>query len=295
MRFAILGTGALARLYAGLFRSLHPTLIGRHGGAFVLADAGLEEILDPPFLTWQKASGQPWDVVLIAVKWPAMPTLRIFLEQIAGDALVISLMNGMGQEEALIPPLDPAQLACGMTTDAVTAYWDEAQSLPGARVTAHGDTLVPLMPHPYAPLWQETVTQLALPWKFVRQELVVHYRWIKLVQNSLINPLTALANVSNGAVLDLPLWGVAAALLDEATKVAHAAGQSLGDNLMSKVTDLAKATATNRSSMVQDVQRHRATEIDAINGYIIAQGQRLGIPAPTHQAVANLIHAFPIT
>jgi 2-dehydropantoate 2-reductase len=51
-------------------------------------------------------------------------------------------------------------------------------------------------------------------------------------------------------------------------------------------------TATNHSSMLQDVLGQRPTEIDAINGKIVEQGQALGIPTPVNAALTSLVRAL---
>lgn len=293
MNLAIVGTGAMAKFYASTFRTLAPTLIGRQsGGPFILSDNGHTEILNPPFLPWQAAAGISWDVIILAVKWPAMPLVQSLMTHVPSGSLVISLMNGMGQEEALIPPLDPSQLAAGMTTDAVTGTWDESRGLPAFTVTAHGETMVPWLPHPSMPLWQNTVTDMGLSWRFLPQDSVLRHRWVKLVQNSLINPLSALANVPNGTLPDMPIWNLAPALLHEARTVARAAGIVLEPDLDAQVVRLARATARNISSMLQDVRKNRETEIDAINGYLLRCATQYGIEIPVHRALVQLIHAL---
>ena len=51
-------------------------------------------------------------------------------------------------------------------------------------------------------------------------------------------------------------------------------------------------SAANHSSMLQDVERGRPTEIDSINGVIVAEGQRLGVPVPVNEAVWRLVRGL---
>ena len=55
---------------------------------------------------------------------------------------------------------------------------------------------------------------------------------------------------------------------------------------------VATMTATNHSSMLQDVLGQRPTEIDAINGKIVEQGQALGIPTPVNALLTSLMRAI---
>ncbi|WP_051351059.1 ketopantoate reductase family protein [Sulfobacillus thermosulfidooxidans] len=292
MRLAIIGTGAMARYYAKLFDILDPVMVGRHGGPFLLKNGEQKTLVTPRFLPWSDAHAFLFDVVILAVKWPAMPLVREFLQDAPQELLVISTMNGMGQEEALIPPLAPEQLMVGITTDAVTAYWDNQAQLPAARVSAVGQTILPLLPHPFLPLWQKQlqILNLTSSWKFLSAKMVLRERWIKLIANSVINPLTALANVPNGELPRLPLWSLSTALIHEATNVAKTIGLSIDDDLSSRILQLCQATATNKSSMLQDIEQRKVTEIDAINGYIVRIGHNHAIDVSTHQALVHLIH-----
>src|SRR4029077_20043792 len=54
---------------------------------------------------------------------------------------------------------------------------------------------------------------------------------------------------------------------------------------------LVPATAEHRSSMLQDMERGRPTEVDAINGEVVARGARHGLPAPVNATLTRLIRA----
>ena len=58
---------------------------------------------------------------------------------------------------------------------------------------------------------------------------------------------------------------------------------------------VAIATAANRSSMLADALRHQPTEVDVINGAIVREGARLGIPTPVNQTLVRLIEASEAT
>lgn len=108
--------------------------------------------------------------------------------------------------------------------------------------------------------------------------------WRKLAINSCINPLTALLNCRNGALLQLPLarhW--LPALATEAAAVLQAEGLPLSAaELLTEVEQIAKATAANYNSMQQDYQQQRPTEIRFITGALLAAAARHGVPARHH-------------
>ncbi|HEU4598597.1 MAG TPA: ketopantoate reductase C-terminal domain-containing protein, partial [Solirubrobacterales bacterium] len=49
-----------------------------------------------------------------------------------------------------------------------------------------------------------------------------------------------------------------------------------------------------RPSMLQDVDRGRPTEIDALNGYVVAKGRELGIPTLLNEAIVRLVGDLPV-
>lgn len=116
--------------------------------------------------------------------------------------------------------------------------------------------------------------------------------WRKAIVNAAINPITALRGVPNGALLEEPARADALRLLHEAGRAARAAGFDLADGELEADFDrVARATATNRSSMLQDLARGRPTEIDAISGAILRTAAAHGIELPATRAVIAAVEA----
>jgi len=118
--------------------------------------------------------------------------------------------------------------------------------------------------------------------------------WGKAVANAAINPLTALWRVPNGEVCATPeRRSLLADLAREAAAVATARGITLPfPDPVAYAESVCQRTAANRSSMLQDIERGRPTEIDSITGVIVAEGRRLGVPTPVSEAVWRLVRAF---
>ena len=110
----------------------------------------------------------------------------------------------------------------------------------------------------------------------------------------LINPLTAILRVPNGALVESEeLIGLMQAAALEAAEVAKAKGITLPfPDPVERVKQVATLTATNHSSMLQDVEGKRPTEIEAINGKIVEQGQALGIPTPVNATLTSLVRVI---
>lgn len=117
----------------------------------------------------------------------------------------------------------------------------------------------------------------------------------KLVVNAVINPLTAIFRCQNGQLVDKPArLALMKLLLRETGPIVRAllpgpSDQFSDDNLLDLVLTVAHKTGANTSSMLQDVQAGRRTEIDYINGYIVAQGKRLGLPHTNNATIAQLV------
>jgi len=74
--------------------------------------------------------------------------------------------------------------------------------------------------------------------------------------------------------------------------VARAQGVSVREDAVDHVLAVAEATAANRSSMGQDVDQKRTTEIDAINGYVVRSAEALGLAVPVNRTLTALIQTL---
>jgi 2-dehydropantoate 2-reductase len=112
----------------------------------------------------------------------------------------------------------------------------------------------------------------------------------KLLANVCINPVTAAFGVRNGAVARPPYARFAEALAREAAPVLAAEGLKIGPaEALRRVMAVAKATAANRSSMLQDLAAGRKTEIGEITGALLRLARRHRLAVPTHAAFHQII------
>ena len=122
---------------------------------------------------------------------------------------------------------------------------------------------------------------------------ILHALWSKLAVNAVINPLTALNNVPNLAICDESYSELIHDICQEFVAVAEACGEHFDlSEVKDKIMQVAKATGNNFSSMHQDVQYKRETEIDAINGYIVSMAKKKGISVPTNTLLAERVKAL---
>lgn len=115
--------------------------------------------------------------------------------------------------------------------------------------------------------------------------------WSKLCMNCGINPVTALFSLRNGELRENPeAWQFALNATREACAVAHAAQiPLLFRDCAKELTMICERTAGNRSSMLQDVNAGRPTEINYINGYAVRKATELGIATPVNRDLIDRI------
>lgn len=120
--------------------------------------------------------------------------------------------------------------------------------------------------------------------------------WSKLLINAAINPLTALTRLPNGEITECSeLVDVQRRVVEEACTVANQKGVMIHfADPVGKVMQVCKATSTNKSSMLQDILNGTKTEIDYINGAIVAEGTSCGVPTPYNQILTRLVKALEI-
>ncbi|MCI5124232.1 MAG: 2-dehydropantoate 2-reductase, partial [Candidatus Electrothrix sp. AR5] len=114
--------------------------------------------------------------------------------------------------------------------------------------------------------------------------------WKKLFVNVGINAITALTGLRNGQLLDLKATRLLMQeVVSEARAVAEAHSIEVPADILEHVEQVAQATASNRSSMGQDIDGQRLTEIDAINGYIVRKAEEVGLAVPINQTLLRLV------
>jgi 2-dehydropantoate 2-reductase len=288
MDIVVFGAGSLGSLMGGLLARAHDvTLVGREPHVGAVAESGLhisgavETTVRPTAATTAPAAA---DLALVTVKAADTEAAATALAGMDLDA-VLSLQNGMGNEETLSGRLDcpvlagtctygarldgPGEVACTGVGEVVLGPCEGGQSASADRVGAAFDAA-----------GIETTVASDMPRRL----------WEKLAVNAGINATTALARVENGALVDGPAGETAVAAAREVAHVAQDEGVTLAEaDAAAAVMDVAEATAANTSSMHQDVLANRQTEIDAINGYVVDVAE---VPVPVNETLTALIRTW---
>ena len=232
----------------------------------------------------------PADLVFIWVKaYSTESAVQAAAPALAAHTRVISLQNGLGNLEVMARAIDPRNIIGGTTSHGAT--------LLGAGSVRHagkGDTIIGKMGGVPDTGLQQVAELLSAAGIQTRTCLDVEAAiWSKLMVNVAINPLTAITRLRNGQLLE---GRETRRLLDlvagESERIVAKAGIHLAyPDIRNQVYSVCKATAQNRSSMLQDILKGRRTEIDAINGSLVERAKALNIPAPINEALTCLVKA----
>jgi len=250
-----------------------------------LVDADGKEHAYPVEATNDPADCKGARYALVLVKsWQTERVAAQLAECLAEDGLALTLQNGMGNRELLAGTLGMERVALGVTTTGATLLG------PGL-VRAGGEGVISMEAHPRLGMLEAALTGAGFKVQMVNDADALV--WGKLVINAAINPLTALLRVPNGELLQRPaahkMMGV---LAQEAAAVAAAQGIHLPfKDAVRAAEDVARKTASNHSSMFQDIRRGAPTEIDAICGAITKTGEKLGVSTPVNRVCWHLTRA----
>ena len=291
----IAGTGALATLFAArLSAAGYPvTMLGswenglhalNESGAR-LVDADGKEHAYPVRATNNPAGCRGLRYALVLVKsWQTERVAGQLAECLADDGLALTLQNGMGNRELLAATLGLQRVALGVTTTGSTLLG------PGL-ARAGGEGVISVEAHSRIGTLETALTGAGFNVQVVNDADALV--WGKLVINAAINPLTALLRVPNGELLHRPAAHLLMRVLaQEAAAVASAQGIHLPfEDAVRAAEDVARKTASNHSSMFQDMRRGAPTEIDAICGAITQTGEKLGVSTPVNRVCWQLTHA----
>lgn len=298
----VVGTGAMASLFAArlsaagypvcMFGAWQAGLEALRSGGVHLVDLNGEETIypvtatdNPCDCTGENAANRAKFALVMVKSWQTERAAEQLKTCLAPDGLALTLQNGMGNYEILAAALGKDRAALGTTTTG-------AHLLAPGRVRAAGSGTIFLGAHPRIQPMADVLHAAGCEIKIIPDPLVL--LWSKLVINAAINPLTAILGVPNGMLLDLPeARQLMSAAAIEVAAVAHACGIILPyDDPVHAAETTALRTASNRSSMLQDMDRCAPTEIDAICGAVVRMGERTGVPTPVNHTLWLLVKSL---
>ena len=324
MRIAVLGSGAIGSVVGGMLTKAgidvtlvdqwpaHVDAMKTHGlrlsgtcGEHAIAVRALH-------LHELQSVGEPFDAIFLAVKsydteWAAQLAAG-YLRQ--PDGVVVDFQNGVNDERVAGVVGRARTLGCVIVISAgmyepghairtdTTSVGFKIGELDGRdtpRAQALAKILSSVAPtHVTTNLWGE--------------------RWSKLAVNCMGNALAGLSGLGSAEIrLEPGPRRIAIQLGAESVRVGRALGHEIepligiaaqrivdaaeGRGLAEVEADLAaeaKRRTGGRPSLLQDVMKRRRTEIDFLNGYVVAQGRTVGVPTPFNEAIVAAVHAHGV-
>lgn len=294
-RIGIIGAGAMGTLF-GFHLAAHcdVTLLDSNAGLLgEIKRHGLS--VNDAKSRHVKIAGSPRDLFsatalfLFVKAVDTLRALRPFAGELNPTTPIVSLQNGVGNEDAIKTALGGAvPVVLGITTESSLTL------APGrVRSSEEGHTI--LGSAGASETTSKNVAKL-LSESGLRTSVVYDIRphlWGKLVANAAINAVSALLDCQAGAIQKDPNAArLCEALAEEAAAVA--AGLKINLPFASPwqyVTEVIAIGADSKSSMAFDLESGHPSEIDHINGAVLAAGRRVGVPTPYNDAMVRLIRA----
>lgn len=302
MKILVMGAGAIGSVFGGfLSKSQDVTLIGRKAHVSAIKEKGLRisgiwgEHLFKNLKAFTSADEckiyAPYDLVLITTKSynTEYATMQI-LPLIGKDSIVASVQNGIGNEEIIAKIVGEERTMGGM------AIFGAMMLEPGhVKVTVYAsECLFGTLSKDIekSKIIAEMISKAGIP--SLPTDDIIREKWIKAFYNIALNPLSAILKVQYGklGIYD-ETKAIIKVMLQEAFKVTKAEGIRLKftceeyfDYLMEKQLP---PTSEHISSMLQDLERRKRTEIDFLNGAIVRLGKAHKIETPVNETMLNLI------
>ena len=316
-RFIIYGAGAIGSVFGGMLaRAGHQVILvgrGPHMAAVrekgLVMDGLLGNYLVKDIETYTDLSGitgtLPVEAVFISVKSNGTAdAIRDLCQSglVGDDTLVVSLQNGLGNLEQIRDAFGPDRSLGGRVIFGAevvepghvhVSVWADKVLIGGPDVGHHPREALPKGVTASRSLAQ-TLTMSGIETEF--DPNIEAALWGKVLYNIGLNPLSALLEVPYG---ELGIEESARALLVELMKEAFSVAsrevtlpwKSADEYLDLFFTRLLPSTESHHSSMLQDLERGRETEIEGITGQVIKRADTLGIPVPVNRVVYGLVKA----
>jgi 2-dehydropantoate 2-reductase len=297
MRVCVVGCGAVGSLFAANLAQLDDVEVWAYDLAREHVDAinanglrlsGAGEVVGHLRATSDPGELPPCEFGIVATK--AMHT-EAAVAATAGafaEGSVCTVQNGLGNEEAIARHVSRVirgtTFPAGRVVEPGHVEWE-----------VKGDTTIgPFEPSP-APFEQvellaEACARAGLPTSAVADARGP--QWRKVIFNAATNPVGALTGLPHGRVCEDPaLRSLVSGLVDEGKAVASVQGIELDADPEDLIDHAARPDVAydHKASMLQDVEAHRETEIDFLNGGIVRFGSEHGVPTPLNQAILALV------
>jgi len=289
----VMGAGAIGCLFGGLIAKsgYKVILIGKEWQVKMIMDNGLHIHNSDDFYVYPEAYTIPIESDLILMTVKAYDTEKSTKSlSIGEDSVVLSLQNGIRNEEIIARIIGNNHVIGGVTS--------QGALLMGAgevKHTGYGKTIIGEMDGIVTNRIKEIKTVFdnsridTVITSDIKKEL-----WNKLIINVGINAIGAVTGLENGYIYKIKnLSEISKKAVKEAINAAKKVNICV-DVDEDDVLMIAKQTEKNRSSMLQDLDKGKKTEIDEINGEILQICREYMLYCDVNETLYNLIKAKEI-
>jgi len=295
-RVCIVGAGVIGSLFAGHLadvcevsvltrRQEHAHALNRDG----LQVSGKSERHARVAATADPAELPAFDLAIVATKASGLEAAAEALEGRFAEALVMTVLNGIGAEEVVREHGD-WPIVSAVTFMSGTRHSD-------SHVEYILDTETWLGPYEVTPFEQVQAIADLIVSAGLQAEALPDLRpaqWSKLIFNASVNPVAALTGLSHDPHFaaerePTDLGHLVHGLVDEGKAVAAAAGIELHDDPWEMNMLATRRGSAHYPSMLEDVEAHRQTEIELITGSLVREAERHDVRVPLHAALYALV------
>jgi len=290
MEIIVLGAGAIGSLYgAKLAAANDVTLVGRADHVAAINEQGLRiEGIEPRVVrihatTAIEQIGANALVLLTTKVAGSSEALAPIVSLVRDDTSIVCLQNGLDSEMLARAALDNR----GVVLRGITQF-GAFFTTPGViHHMAPGYTL--LEQHARSEGIAAVFTAAGLDGRIssnIRRDI-----WHKLIFNCVVNPISAILGCEVSGIADPGLHRLKELVIAECLAVAATQGLTFDVDFMREISEVF-GPSRNIASMLQDLQRGHATEIDYLNGAVVAVGAKQGVPCPVNNALTAIIKAM---
>lgn len=296
----IIGLGAIGSIYATKLHQYNP------GCVRVLVDASrLERYKASGILlngirrdfeyVLPESSGEKADLILIATKFDALSESIAAIENFVHDqTVIISLLNGITSEDLIAERygwdkvLHAYFIGHGSTRTGNEITFDGVGRIVFGEANAQGRT--PKVDS-VCQFFDKAKIDYEVPYD------ILFSQWCKFVVNVGINQASAVLRATYGDFQrSEKAYAIVFELMQEAVLVAHKAGIHNADRLLPWAEEFIRnMPSAFKSSMLQDIEAGKKTEVDMFGGAVCALGEKYGVPTPVNEMFLKLIKALEET
>lgn len=287
MNLIILGSGAIGSLYGAKLSKLNDVLlVGRESHVNAIGKSGLKTRGMENALLRLKAStkiGRINDNTLILLTTKVHDSknaINAIKDLVKKDTIILCIQNGLGSED--IPKgilKDKCVVLRGVTNFGAAFLEDGVIEYNNYGYTAIEES-------PASGEIAENFTKCGLN-AYVSKNIKEDV-WKKLILNCVLNPVTAILRIRNGAIADESLNPLKKLVIDECLRVAEKDGVKFDFDFLKAINEGIK-NSKNISSMQQDLLKGRKTEIDYLNLAVAEMGKKYGLKCPANESLVAII------